>query len=532
MPATTASLERLIADLSDPAAYPHPAESIQVVHTHISCVFLTGDYAYKIKKPVDFGFLDYRILSRRRVFCEQDLILNRRLCPDLYLNVVPVTLQDGRLAVGGRGAVVEWAVQMRQLRLEEMLSERLAAQTACAIEIQRIADVLAGFHARAASRPDIRSWGAVGVVAHTVFSCLATMETLSASPGSIHASTAIQQYLASFLTTDPALFSRRADEGCVRDCHGDLRTQNICLDPRFDSGVQVFDCIEFNQEFRYIDVAADLGYLAMDLDLAGRPDLRKALIDAYLGARPDSSLWRILPFYMTYRACVRGNIALLAAAEPEIPEDQRQAHHAVAAAAYDLARCYACRRGRPALMITTGLSGSGKSSLARELSRRLPAIVLSSDQVRKERAGVARTDRLDDSRYTPAERAETYAELNRRAEAWLSQGEHVILDATFLSAGERGAARQLAAACGAEFWTLDLRCPDAVIRRRLALRRASQADASDAGLAVYERQLRSYAPIEPSRSDAASLGHHLVIETDRPAPEAAAEAVGRFASPQ
>ena len=276
-------------------------------------------------------------------------------------------------------------------------------------------------------------------------------------------------------------------------------------------------------------MAADLAYLAMDLDLAGRADLREVLVDTYIRARPDSSLNQVLRFYMAYRACVRGNIALFAAEEREVPAQQRAAHRSIAATAYDLARCYARESAKPALLITIGLSGSGKSSLARELSRRLPAIVLSSDNVRKERAGVARTSHLNQSHYSSAERSNVYAELYRRASSYLASGEHVLLDATFLSAAERDAAHQLAKGHNAEFWMLECQCPDDVIRRRLGMRHA-QANASDADVAIYEEQFRSFVPMVAPEGQDKFNQFHVVIDTAAPELGAVARVVDRFTS--
>lgn len=530
MATATPKLERLMTDLSDPAAYPHPVKSVRVVQTHISCVFLTGEFAYKIKKPVDFGFLDYRTLTQRRMFCEHEISLNRRLCPELYLELVPITHDGDRCQVGGSGTVVEWAVKMRQLREENLLSARLEAGVSTGSDIERVANILASFHSRSATGPDIAEWGLHSVVSRTVFNALQTMDTLAADVVSLGARTAIRTHLKSFLDNEHDLFCSRANEECVRDCHGDLRTQNICFDPRFDGGVQIFDCIEFNKEFRYIDVAADLAYLAMDLDLAGRADLREMLVDAYTRARSDPSICRILPFYQTYRACVRGNIALFAAREGEIPELERELHRTIASAVYDLARCYACKRPDPALLITVGFSGCGKSSLARETARRLPAVLLSSDDIRKERAGVGRTVRLNESRYSSMERAEVYAELYRRGAFHLARGENVLLDATFLSAAERTAAHQLAKGHDAEFWMLECQCPDEIIRRRLA-QRSKDANVSDAGVKIYEQQVRDFADVElPSGSHVAKQ-FHVVVDTDGSARDVANKVVDRFASP-
>ncbi|HLV79519.1 MAG TPA: AAA family ATPase [Chthonomonadaceae bacterium] len=512
-------LPRLIRALSDPAAYPHPVDTVRVLHTHISCVFLAGDYAYKIKKPVDFGFLDYRAADRRHFFCEQELLINRRLCADIYLDVVPITAVEDRLVVGGEGFPVEWAVQMRRLRDRDMLPARLALGTLGRLQIERIAQRLAAFHAQAASDARIRAFGAPEEITRTIAMTLNVMDSNATAPWLEAPCQAIRLYLEGFLQDEAGLLRLRMQEGRTRDCHGDLRLQNICLDPRYSDGIQIFDGIEFNVALRCIDTAADLAYLAMDLDLAGRADLGAILVDAYEGASGDTTLRRVLPFYRAYRACVRGNIALLAAAEPEIPMPAREAQRSLAGTAYDLAWSYSRRRERPALLLTTGFSGSGKSALAEEVCRRLPAVLLSSDRVRKEMAGIPATMRLESAGYTLTQRAAVYAEMRRRARGHLERGENVLLDATFLSALERAAAGTLAAECGAGLWLLECRCPDAMIRRRLR-ERTDELSVSDADLAVYEAQRSCNDPISLEEARCC-----IRVDTDRPISEAAHQAL-------
>lgn len=513
--------------LQEPTAYPHPVKSIHLVQTHVSCVFLTGEYVYKIKKPVDFGFLDYRTLEQRRHWCEQELRLNQRLCPDIYLEVVPITLEEGHLTVGGSGTPIEWAVRMRQLREEDMLPQRLQNAGIGPEQIARLAHRLAAFHNSAANSDAIRTYGAPAVIADTIAVTLKTMDEVSATTLSASARADLRCYLEAFVDAHHALLSERVEETRIRDCHGDLRTQNICLDTRYDDGIQIFDCIEFNDAFRYIDVAADIAYLAMDLDLVGRADLRADLLDAYTHETQDRSLAQILPFYLVYRAIVRGNIALLAGRESEIPAPERQAQRDLAATAYDLAYSYVHRHPQPALLITIGFSGSGKSVLAGELVRRLPSVSLSSDRVRKERAGVAADAPLEAWQYSSEQRAEVYRILRERAGDYLVRGLHVLLDATFLAPQERQAAARLAQFHNAEFWMLECQAPDALIRRRLHARQ-TDPNASDADLQIYEQQRRTYSDpvLLPSPSTA---GHHLIVDTSRPVAETAHDIVERFA---
>lgn len=513
--------------LEEPTTYPHPAEAVRTVQTHISCVFLTGEYAYKVKKPVDFGFLDYRTLSRRHHWCEQELRLNRRLCPDIYLDVLPIAFEHGRLQMGGSGTPVEWAVRMKQLRAEDMLPQRLRADTVTAEDILRLAGRLAAFHGSAPSSAAISAYGTHAAIANTIAVTLQTMDTVDQDPRNALTRRILRSYLEGFMQAHADLFACREKENRIRDCHGDLRTQNICLDTRYDDGIQIFDCIEFNDAFRYIDVAADIAYLAMDLDLAGRTDLSMDLMDTYLSATQDRSLVQILPFYRVYRAIVRGNIALLASRESEIPEPERQIQCSSAVIAYDLANSYAQRRRRPALVITVGFSGSGKSVLAAELACRLPAVCLSSDRLRKTAAGVSAGTRLKTENYTANRRAEVYRRMRTYACSCLRRGQHVILDATFLEPQEREAAAELARERDAEFWILECQAPDVLIRARLQARRTDE-HASDADLRVYEQQRHDCAHSGPVAPPKAAQFHYIRADTSRPAAETAHRIMERF----
>lgn len=492
-------LERLLRDLARPDAYPHSVDAVAVCQTHISCVFLTGPYAYKVKKPVDFGFLDYRLPERRLHYCREELRLNRRLCPELYLDVLPVVERAGRLQVGGEGPVVDWTLRMRQLSADRMLPALLACGAVSEAEIQEIAGVLARFHAAADRGGRIEAFGRPALIAGNV---LQSLPDDAVDPALLPPAQrgAIEAYQRGFLAAGTELFRRRAAEGWIREGHGDLRLQNICL----DQGPQIFDCIEFTDRFRYLDIVSDLAYLAIDLDLAGRADLRRGLLRAYHAALPDPDSGALAPFYGCFRACVRGKIAHLASLEPEIPGPERQQQAEIAAAAFDLALAYARPRPRPELRITIGFSGSGKSRAAFELARRLPAVYLAADRVRKELAGAAATDRLGEPGYSPERVAAVYAELRSRAAEWLRAGEHVVLDATFLSADERAAAAALAAECGAAFRVMHCTCPDPELRRRLERRSAAGTDPSDAGLAIYERQRAAWDAAPPPERERAA----------------------------
>jgi len=529
------ALERIIRELSDSSAYPHAVEEIRVVQTHVSCVFLTGALVYKVKKPVQFDFLDYRERDHRRELCLKEVALNRRLCPDVYLDVVPIVDPDGRLRMNMPGDPVEWAVRMRQLRAEDMLPARIAARKIDQDDIRTIAGAIARFHLNAATGPAIRAFGDESVIAANVAGALREGGPVNRDACRDHDApdivafpdemrTVISAYLERFMAEHADRFSERAREDRIRDCHGDLRAQNICRDPRYEDGVQIFDCIEFNDQFRYIDTASDLAYLAMDLDLAGRPELRQALIDGYQQQAQDPGLLEMLRFYQCFRAVVRGQIARLAAAEAEIPPPDRDAHRNMAAGAYDLACSYAAGPAVPTLMIMVGFSGSGKSALAQELCRRLPAVLLSSDDMRRELAGADGFRALGSDHYTAAARAAVYRELRRRGDGWLRQGLNVLLDATFLAVGERDAAAKLAQDAGAGFWVVEIACPDPEIRRRLR-QRAAAGSVSDADVRVYEEQLKSFDPV---RISAGAPIQHIIIKESSDPMAAARTVIRRF----
>jgi len=512
--ATPVELGAILEALSKPATYPHPVERLHVLQTHSSCVALTGELVYKVKKPVNFGFLDYSTAEKRRALCEAEVRLNRRLCPDVYLDVVPLTTGSGQLRFCGAGPPVDWAVRMRQLPEADMLPARLAAGTVSAEHIERIAVTLARFHARTPDLP-LDGFGSPEAVAFNVRENLAGLALLVGTELPRAHLDAIRDHSERFLIDRRDLFRERVRAGWVRDGHGDLRAQNICLFEDLQGGVQIFDCIEFNNRFRYGDVACDLAYLAMDLDLAGHRDLREVLVSTYEQASGDSGLRSVLPIYLCYRASVRGKIALLAASETEIPPAEREQHRDLAAAAFDLALSYAEERSRPRLWITVGYSGSGKSALAREMARRAPAVVLSSDRVRKELAGVPPAAQLSLASYQAGPVAGVYAELRRRAKPLLVLGMDVILDATFLSRDERREASWLAANTDADFRILECVCPDPEIRRRLRARAAGD-HASDAGTDVYEGQIARW-------EDLASTESATCARTDQPPTKSARE---------
>ncbi|GBD13079.1 hypothetical protein HRbin24_01102 [bacterium HR24] len=497
----------------DPSFYPHPVGRVEMVQTHISYVFLAGDYAYKVKKAVDFGFLDYSTLGRRRYYCRQELLLNRRFCADVYLDVVAVRERDGRLSLGGRGRPVEYAVRMRRVPEERMFHRLLERGEAAVPTVEAIAERLARAHADSPTGPHIARYGTWAIVYAWRENFLQWREfigeTIAPEQDSL-----LRGYVSWFLRRRRGLLRRRAAEGRVRDCHGDLRSESIAIWP--DGGVCIMDCIEFSRRLRYTDVAGDVAFLAMDLEFRGRPDLADAFVRRYVGASGDEGLAHVLDFYRCYRAAVRGKVEGFLLRQPEVPAEQKREAEARARRYFDLACRYAARDW-PALVITCGLAGSGKSSLARALG----LATVSSDVVRKELAGLAPEQEArapwQKGLYAPSMTERTYREMLSRARAILREGRTAVLDATFLRRRHRERARRLAREEGVRFLCVELRASDDLVRQRLSGREAAGPGPSDANWQVYLWQKEVFEPPEELPA-----GERLSLDASLPAHELAA----------
>jgi uncharacterized protein len=330
----------LVAALLEPAAYPEPTARVELVQTHISWVFLTDRFAYKMKKPLDLGFLNFSTLRRRHYYLKQELSLNRRLCPKIYLAVLPITRSRSGVQVGGRGEPVEYILKMVRLPQERMMDEVADRGELTQELLDRLVAVLAPFYRKAATGPHINRYGEPGVITYNHEENFARMKPLVGEVLSRELFEEIRDFARGFLTHQRAFLRRRLKEGRIRDCHGDLHMRNICL----ANGIYVFDCIEFNPRFRYGDVAADVAFLAMDLDFHGLTEFSRHFSENFAVAAPDEELFQILDFYKCYRACVRGKINVLAAGEPEVPAEEQEQARETARAYFALAGTYA-RRG-------------------------------------------------------------------------------------------------------------------------------------------------------------------------------------------
>jgi hypothetical protein len=310
-------LPELIQALLSPKAYPEPTKKVELRQTQMSYVFLTDDYAYKIKKPVDFGFLDYTTLEKRQHYCQKEIELNRRLCPKAYLGVLPVT-SDKRL--GGRGKVEEYAVKMRRLPQEAMLDFLLEQKRVKPEMMTAVAARLAEFHNKAATSQTISAFGSTEAITKNAEENFTQTEKYIGVTLIWRTYQRLKVYTEGFIKNNGSLFQKRIDEGRIRDCHGDLHAAHIC----FCQDICIYDCIEFNDRFRYGDVASEVAFLAMDLDRYGRPELSQGFVDAYIEKSGDEDLKKLLNFYKCYRAYVRGKIACFQYDDPYLTTGEKE----------------------------------------------------------------------------------------------------------------------------------------------------------------------------------------------------------------
>jgi aminoglycoside phosphotransferase family enzyme/predicted kinase len=505
-----AELPPLIRALLRPSAYPHPVERVRLAQTHISYVLLAGEHVYKIKKPVNFGFLDFSTLAKRRYYCQQEVLLNSRLCPDAYLGVLPIRQEGDRISLEGKGRVVEYAVHMRRLPAERMMDQLLAEGKVTPAMVRQIADRLAGFHGEAESSPRIARYGD-WAVRYAWDENLRQWADYIGQTITEEQDRALRAYGETFFAQRRALLSSRVEELRIRDCHGDLRSDAVC----FEDGLCIFDCIEFNRRFRYTDVAGDVGFLAMDLDYRGHPELARAFVDRYVEASGDEGLRGVIDFYKCYRACVRGKVEGFRLSQPEVAASERRSALRAARRYFDLACRYAGSLPPPLLVITCGATASGKSTLARHLGETAGFEVISSDVVRKELAGVEPSDRhfepFRGGIYSPEFTDRTYGALLESAREALAEGRSVIVDASFIRRDYRRRARRLAREAGAQFVCLELAASDAAVRRRLARRLRQGGDPSDARWEIYVAQKRRF-----QRPTEVPAERRVAVDTGRP----------------
>jgi len=329
-------LPELVKALLNPHIYPDPTRRVELLQTQMSFIFLTDEYAYKTKKPVNLGYLDYTTLDKRRFFCQKEVELNRRLCPDTYLDVIPIARQEGIFSIGGEGEVAEYAVKMRRLPSDATLDVLLVKNQVSLPMLTSVAAKIAEFHRKAETSASITKFGDIDTITGNTRENFDQTKKYIGNIISDKTFQRIKAYTENFIDNNVPLFRQRMAEGRIRDCHGDLHAAHIC----FNNDICIFDCIEFNDRFRYADVASEVAFLAMDLDRYGRADLSSHFASAYVEQSRDKGLLALLNFYKCYRAYVRGKVGCFKYADPYVTEEEKTKVLAEAKSYFEMAESY------------------------------------------------------------------------------------------------------------------------------------------------------------------------------------------------
>jgi uncharacterized protein len=496
--------QELTAFLESPASYPHNPTEVHAIQTHISWVFIGSPFVFKVKKPVNLGFLDFSTLEKRHYFCQREIELNRRLCSEIYLDAVPICETTSGFSFNGKGEIVEYAVKMKELPHGWFLNELLEKNLVGEKEINRVISTLHRFYQAETPTPKIEQWGTPEKLKISTDENFTQVQPFVGKTISSAAFEAIRHYTDQFYKLNENFLHERIQQHRILDCHGDLHLDHVHLTPE---ATTIFDCIEFNDRFRFIDIANDLAFLAMDFDFKGRSDLGNMFLRNAARELGDAGMLKITNFYKCYRAFVRGKVESIQATEKETTNPQE--HEKQAARYFRLALRYAIGGSEPLILVVMGGVGTGKSTIAKRLASELNWPVFSSDEIRKTIAGVPLTQRSP-----PELRAKLYsAQMTRRtyrkligdglAAIGCSRGRRprpvqprkgVILDATFSTQALRKFLRDECKKANVQIQFIELGVGPDEIKNRLKLRDEKTAETSDARLEDFGKLSATYEP--------------------------------------
>lgn len=478
---TDSTLPRLIQQMMEPEFYPHPVTEspIRLIQTHVSYVLLTGEFVYKVKKPVNFGFLDYSTLEKRQHFCQEEIRLNQRAAAELYLEVLPITAAGDRPQLNGSGEPIEYTLKLKQFPQSALLTEVFDRGELTPALITRLALEIADFHAKTETNDYIRSFGEIPQVRQSIDENYDQTVSYIGGPQTQAQFDQTKAYTDQFFETKADIFQHRIQQDKIRECHGDLHLRNIAL---WGDRLWLFDCIEFNEPFRFVDTMFDIAYIVMDLAARDRLDLNNVFLNAYFEATGDWEGLEILPLYVSRQSYVRAKVTSFLLGDPAIPAAEKAKITETAAQYYTLANDIT--QTEPGqILVTAGLSGSGKSTLAKGLAPKLNAIHLRSDAVRKHLAGIPLHQRGDDRLYTPEMSAKTYDRLQHLGITLAQAGYTVILDAKYDRQSTRLPLLTAAQAVNIPLTFLHCQVDAETMRDRVQQRTGDIADATVAVLA-------------------------------------------------
>ena len=519
---------KLLQAMFRPEFYPHRPEHIELIQTHISYIFIAGDYVYKVKKAFDFDFLDFTTVEKRRFYCNEELRLNRRLAPEVYLDVLEIGEDAGGNIVLGRGErVVDYAVLMKKLPQDRMLKTLLQRGKVDLPIMDAVARKLVDFHAHAATGGNIDEIGGVETIHRNHDENFEETRNYINMTIPEHLYRFIKYYAYDFMDKHQALLMKRVQDHKIRDCHGDLHLEHICI---IDSGARldeangpsnnnytpddiiIFDCIEFNERFRYEDVASEVAFLAMDLDYNGYADYADTFVSAYIGHSDDREIGSLQNFYKCYYAYVRGKVISFRLGESSITREDREEEKGAASRYFDLAYTYSARLEKPTLILMAGLTGTGKSVRADAIAPRIGAEIIRTDVLRKEMLHIAPTERHPDvfgtGIYSEEITRKTYDRALKLASEKLTGGKSVIIDASYKSRADRQEALAAAERLKADFFIIECICPENIIKERLALRTSDKGEASDGRWEIYHAQKETFESITEIPGN-----RHIIINT-------------------
>lgn len=483
------TLPRFIEAMKKPDFYPHHPSDVEFIQTHISYVFIAGDIVYKVKKPVKFDFLDFTTLEKRKFFCEEELILNRRLAPATYLDVVAISRDHlGKITLGETGEIIDYAVRMKKLPADRMLKNLLLRGTADEKTMDAVAAKIAAFHQQARTDNKIDEMGSMENIRHNHEENFIETKKYINKTIPRYQYRFIGDYVDKFLTEKKTFLEKRVTDHKIRDCHGDLHLDHICI----NDDITIFDCIEFNERFRWGDVAEDVAFLTMDIDFNGWPQHAEHFVKSYIRYSGDEDMAVLLNFYCCYYAYVRGKVTSFRLNQKEISSSERREIQETAKRYFDLAYTYAARLEQPVLMVTAGLMGSGKSYQAKRLAQRLGAEIIRMDMLRKELFNIQPTERqyenFGSGIYTDEISSLVYAKALEWAEQSIKNGKAVMIDASFKRHDQRQKAFNLAKNLHVPFYILECVCPDEITKKRLEQRAVKKDNISDGRWELFQKQ--------------------------------------------